>query len=206
MNENLHKWSRNTTLIVGDSTLSGTDERRISKRDRKVKVKNFPGVIIDDMYDYIKSLLKKCPNNIILNVVTNNTINESIKSKKNPNRIIIAHLNINSIRNKFEMLKEVIGNKVDILLISETKLDDAFPLSQFILEGFTPKYRLDRTEHDGGLMLFIREDIPSKLLPNVNPSGNQFRIKNWLISGSYNPNVGLVQNHTVNLRWLAWLI
>ena len=27
--------------------------------------------------------------------------------KKNPNRIIIAHLNINSIRNKFEMLKEV---------------------------------------------------------------------------------------------------
>ena len=52
--------------------------------------------------------------------------------KKNPNRIIIAHLNINSIRNKFEMLKEVIGNKTDILLISETKLDDTFPLNQFI--------------------------------------------------------------------------
>ena len=41
-NENLQKWSRNTTLIVGDSMLSGTDQRRISKRDRKVKVKNFP--------------------------------------------------------------------------------------------------------------------------------------------------------------------
>ena len=41
--------------------------------------------------------------------------------KKNPNHIIIAHLNINLIRNKFEMLKEV-GNKIDILLISETKL------------------------------------------------------------------------------------
>ena len=93
--------------------------------------------------------------------------------KKNPNGIIIAHLNINSIRNKFEMLKEVIGNKIDILLISETKLDDTFPLSQFILEGFTPPYRLNRTEHGGGLMLFIREDnIPSKLLPNVSPSGN----------------------------------
>ena len=92
--------------------------------------------------------------------------------KKNPNLIIIAHLIINSIRNKFEMLKEVIGNKIDILLISETNLDDTFPLSQFILEGFTPPYRLDRTEHGGGLMLFIREDIPSKLLPNVNPSGN----------------------------------
>ena len=108
--------------------------------------------------------------------------------KKNSNRIIIAHLNINSIWNKFEMLKEVIGNKIDI-------------------EGFTPPYRLDRTEHGGGLMLFIREYIPSNLLPNVNPSGNienifvetNLRSKKGLISGSYNPNVGLIQNHTVNL-------
>ena len=58
-------------------------------------------------------------------------------SKKNPNRIIIAHLNINSIRNKFEMLKEVLGNKIVILLKSETKLEDTFPLNQFIIEGFT---------------------------------------------------------------------
>ena len=42
LNENLQKWGRNTTLIVADSMLSGTEERRISKRDRNVKVKNFP--------------------------------------------------------------------------------------------------------------------------------------------------------------------
>ena len=65
-----------------------------------------------------------------------------------------------------------VGNKIDIQLISETKLDDTLPLCQFILEGFTPPYRLHITESGGGLMLFIREDIPSKLLPNVNPSGN----------------------------------
>ena len=75
----------------------------------------------------------------------NDVLNEI--RKKNPNWIIIAHLNINLIRNKFEMLKEVIGIKIDILLISETKLDDSFSLSQFILEGFTLPYRLDRTEH-----------------------------------------------------------
>ena len=57
-NEILQIWSRNTTLIVGDSMLFGIDERRISKRDRKVKAKNFPGATIDDMYDYIKQLLK----------------------------------------------------------------------------------------------------------------------------------------------------
>ena len=59
-----------------------------------------------------------------------------------------------------------------ILLILETKLDETFPLSQFVLERFNPPYRLDRTEHGGCLMLFVREDIPIKLLSNVNPSGN----------------------------------
>ena len=67
---------KNTTLTVGDSMLSGTEERKISKRDRKVKVKNFPGATINDMYDYIEPSLKKFPDNIILHSGTNNTLNE----------------------------------------------------------------------------------------------------------------------------------
>ena len=62
------------------------------------------------------------------------------------------------------MLQEVIGNNIDVLLISETKLDPSFPSSKFILDGFTPPYRLDRMQHGRGIMLFIREDIPPKLL------------------------------------------
>ena len=59
--------------------MSGIEERRISKRDRKVKFKNFPGTAFDDMYDYIKQLLIKCPDNIILHFGTSSTINESSK-------------------------------------------------------------------------------------------------------------------------------
>ena len=44
---------------------------------RKVKVKSFPGATIEDMYDYIKPLLKKCPKNIVLHIRTNNTVNET---------------------------------------------------------------------------------------------------------------------------------
>ena len=62
------------------------------------------------------------------------------------------------------MLQEVIGNNIDVLLISETKLDASFPSSQFILHGFTPPHRLNRTQHGGGIILFIREGIPSKIL------------------------------------------
>ena len=47
------------------------------------------------------------------------------------------------------MLQEVIGNNIDVLLISETKLDASFPSSQFILDRFTPPYRVDRMQHGG---------------------------------------------------------
>ena len=50
-------------------------------------------------------------------------------------------------------------------------------------------------------MLFIGEEILSKLLLNVNSSVNikNVFVKKWLISGSYNHNVFLIQNQTPNL-------
>ena len=50
-------------------------------------------------------------------------------------------------------------------MISETKIDDSFPLTQFLIEGFTTPYRLDRNGSGGGILVYIREDIPSKLIP-----------------------------------------
>ena len=40
-NENLHKWDRNTTLIVGDSMLSGTDKEEFQKGIDRSKLKTF---------------------------------------------------------------------------------------------------------------------------------------------------------------------
>ena len=59
-------------------------------------------------------------------------------------KLILVHLNINSIRNKFEALKFIIDNNIDIFLISETKLDDSFPSAQFLVKGFSVPYRFDR--------------------------------------------------------------
>ena len=83
--------------------------------------------------------------------------------RKNLNRVILAQLNINSIRNKFSLLAEGIKGKVDVLMISETKIDETFPSRQFCIEEFTPPYRLDRNCHGGGILVYIREDLPSKL-------------------------------------------
>ena len=99
------------------------------------------------------------------------------------------------------MLQEVTGNNIDVLLISETKLDASFPSRQFILDGFTPPYRLDRKQHGEGIMLFIREGIPSKLLNTDTSFGVEInlRSKKWLISGSYNTHLNSIQNPLVQL-------
>ena len=43
-------------------------------------------------------------------------------------------------------------------MISETKTDDTFPDSQFLIKGFLLPYRLDRTAKGGGI-LYISEII-----------------------------------------------
>ena len=62
------------------------------------------------------------------------------------------------------MLNFIIDNNIDIFSISETKLDDSFPITQFLIEGFSTSYRFDRNSKGSGLRFYIREDIPSKIL------------------------------------------
>ena len=91
---------------------------------------------------------------------------ESLKAirKSNLNRIVVARLNINSLRNKFDyLIKQITGN-IGILMISETKLDSSFPTGQFLINGYSEPFRIDRNSQGGGIMLYVREDIPPKLL------------------------------------------
>ena len=62
--------------------------------------------------------------------------------KKHSNKIIMAHININSLRNKFDMLTNSVTEYIDILMISETKLDNTFPYALYHLKDFSNPYRL----------------------------------------------------------------
>ena len=61
---------------------------------------------------------------------------------ENLSRIIFKQLNITSIRNKFDLLMNIIKNEIDILMISETKIDNSFPISQFIMTGYSIPFGL----------------------------------------------------------------
>ena len=80
-----------------------------------------------------------------INGFTNNVSEKSLRviRQENLNCIIIAYLNINSIRNKFDLLSnQVIGN-IDVLVISETKLDASFPITN--LKSRVSRHSLGKT-------------------------------------------------------------
>ena len=114
---------------------------------------------------------------------------------KNANKVILATLNINTIANKFTALKEIVSNHIDILIIEETKLDETFPKGSFEIQGFKEPFRKDRNIHGGGIMVFVREDIPSRELTTVKFRENieglfieiNLRKSKWLLFATYKP-------------------
>ena len=86
-------------------------------------------------------------------------------------------------------------NKVDILLVSETKLDETFPINLFVIEGYSQPFRLDKNCQSGGIIIYIRNDIPCKLLKRHNLPNDieglfieiKLRKSKWILFGGYNP-------------------
>ena len=56
--------------------------------------------------------------------------------RKFTKNLFFGHLNVNSVRNKFEALEFLIKDKFDIFLVGESKLDPSFPEGQFKIPGY----------------------------------------------------------------------
>ena len=113
----------------------------------------------------------------------------------NPKKVTLGHLNINSIPNKFDGIMDVVATKLDIFLISETKIDGSFPDAQFCYGGYTNPYRRDRSFGAGGLLMYVNENIPSRILnEHILPNDTEImcvevnlRKQKWVIIGIYRP-------------------
>ena len=105
------------------------------------------------------------------------------------------------------MISVLIMGNIDIFFLCETKIDQTFPSSQFIIPGFTTPYRLDRSANGGGIMLYIRGDIPSRkiyseLSANLECLFVEINLykKKWLIVGTYNPCESKISHHLGIMR------
>ena len=79
--------------------------------------------------------------------------------------------------------------------VDETKLDDSFPNSQFILENFQfPPFRRDRNSKEGGKLVYVKQGIIAKTLENLETKFFEticiiltFSRKKWCALFAYRP-------------------
>ena len=114
----------------------------------------------------------------------------------NLNNPFISHLNLNSLRYKIINIREVLCKaQLEIIALSETKLNSEFPDAQFKIDGYHfPLFRKDRDENRGGLMIFVRNDIITRRLQDFEPKGLDcicieltLSKKKWAIFSIYRP-------------------
>ena len=82
---------------------------------------------LSDIYLRVISKILKC-----ISQKSPISINETVDCKSilkairgdNKRKLIFAHLNINSIRNKFLFLAEETADNIDVLMISKTEIDE----------------------------------------------------------------------------------
>ena len=114
---------------------------------------------------------------------------------KNIKRVIIGHLNVNFVAAKLDVIKTIIPGKLDIIVFSETKLDASYPMVQLLIDGYCKPFRLDRNAFGGGILIYVRTDIPCKQVNKHEFSENiegifieiNFRKSKWLLFGTYHP-------------------
>ena len=75
--------------------------------------------------------VQNCPSNL-----TNRNSNLRQVRSNNSSRIIFGQTNL--ISNKFEQIIYILNNEIDILMVSETKLDDSFLYHIFLCQVTQP--------------------------------------------------------------------
>ena len=113
----------------------------------------------------------------------------------------MAHVNINSIRNKFDALVSEIQGKINKPMISETKLDESSSSRQLAIKDFTASYWLDRKSWGGGILVNVREDILWKFAALDFSDREEFSVeenlskKMWVVFFLYNPRNSFLTTH-----------
>ena len=111
--------------------------------------------------------------------VSHSDAQEELKDirKSNDNKIVFGQLNTNSLRNKFDMLSELIKGFVDVFMISETKLDESFPEGQFFIDGYHTPFTCNRNGNGVCIFLYVCKDILDKVIHCDFPTSKSFFVK-----------------------------
>ena len=74
--------------------------------------------------------------------------------------------------------------------------NDNFSTGNFLINSFSTPFWSDRDANGGGILLYVREEIPANLLATENaPFELNLRNTKWLLNCSYNPHKNMIEQH-----------
>ena len=123
-------------------------------------------------------------------------------------KIVVGQININSVGNKLDLFMAAVAENIEILLITETKIDSTFSTNQFYINGYNIPYRHDRNTNSSGILAYACNDIRSRIIESENlPSSFEvlvilelsFNLEKWLLICSYNP-------HRDSIKERMWIL
>ena len=90
-------------------------------------------------------------------------------------------------------MSSLILENADILIVGEIKLDYCFSTAQFLIVGFHHPFRLEINRQSGGLLVYVKGSIPSRVLTSFStPADSQIVVfkenlseEKWLFVGIY---------------------
>ena len=157
--------------IINDSLPSNSrdaDSSPLQTRDQN----NRDGSQREDPYQEMRQVRSKCRNNVL-----------------------ISYLNINSFRYKFMEIGEILYDQLsDICFFAETKLDATFNQNCFSVPDYK-SFRQDRNSSGGGLMVYVRSNLPVRHRPDLELESPAETIvldvcinnRKWAVVGAYRP-------------------
>ena len=145
-----------------------TDYSPLSSRDQN----NQDGSQVEDPFKEMRQVRSKCRNNVL-----------------------ISYLNINSFRYKFMEIGDILYDQLsDICFFAETKLDATYNQNCFNVPGYKC-LRQDRNSSGGGLMVYIKSNLPARRRPDLELESPVETIvidvcinnRKWAVVGAYRP-------------------
>ena len=118
-------------------------------------------------------------------------ITSGIETNPGPgsNNLNICHVNINSITSKIDELQVfVTTNNIDILMVSETKLDDTIHSSLYELQGFHAPYLNNRNMGGGGTAIYTQSNLAVRRLKNLEIQEEDWV---WAKVSTYNKSINI---------------
>ena len=167
---------------------------------------NFPFANTTIM-DVSSSEISICINDSMAGETTELNVLETAR-QENLIELLLSHLNINSIQNMFEELKQiVVESRVQIMVVSETKIDASYPDSQFHIPGYHI-HRQDRKKGGGGVLMFVTSKIESKRIKfdrryktiEIMALQIALKTKNLILLAIYRPPKKVTANHQLLLE------